>query len=115
MIGKITIAMNLCVNWYYITDFDLELLEIVLDFHCLFLLQNSIMQFIIDRPVEKMHLKELKEILLRKKVSLKYWQWRAQLVAKWATLCFIRLNTLENFNAPLIFVSLFFLSKWLQV
>ena len=35
MIAKITIAMNLCVNWYYITDFDLELLEIILDFHCL--------------------------------------------------------------------------------
>ena len=34
MIAKITIAMNLCVNWYYITD--LELLEIILDFHCLF-------------------------------------------------------------------------------
>ena len=49
MIAKITIAMNLCVNWYYITDFDLELLEIILDFHCLFFLPNSIMQFIMDR------------------------------------------------------------------
>ena len=34
MIAKIT--MNLCVNWYYIIDFDLELLEIILDFYCLF-------------------------------------------------------------------------------
>ena len=63
--------MNLFVNWYYITDFDLELLEIVLDFHLLFFLPNSIKQFTMDRPVEKMQLKELKEILLRKKVSLK--------------------------------------------
>ena len=31
MIGKITIAMNLCVNWYYISDFEFELLENVLD------------------------------------------------------------------------------------
>ena len=30
MIGKI--MMNLCVNWYYTTDFELELLENVLDF-----------------------------------------------------------------------------------
>ena len=71
MIGKITIAMYLCVNWYYITDFHLELLEIVLDFHCLFFLPHSIKQFTMDRPVEKMHVKELKEILLRKKVGLK--------------------------------------------
>ena len=35
MIKKISIAINVCVNWYYITDFDRELLEIVLDFHCL--------------------------------------------------------------------------------
>ena len=71
MIRKITIAMNLCVNWYYITDFDLELLEIILDFHCLFFLPNSIKQFTMNRPVEKMNVKELKGILLRKKVSLK--------------------------------------------
>ena len=36
----------------------------------MFFLPNGI-KFIIDRPVEKMHVKELKEILLRKKVSLK--------------------------------------------
>ena len=36
----------------------------------MFFLPNSI-NFIMDRPVEKMHVKELKEILLRKKVSLK--------------------------------------------
>ena len=36
----------------------------------MFFLPNSI-KFIMDRPVEKMHVKELKEILLRKKVSLK--------------------------------------------
>ena len=32
MIGKITIAMNICVkSRYYISDFELELLENVLD------------------------------------------------------------------------------------
>ena len=31
MIGKITIAMYLCVNPYYISDFELELLENVVD------------------------------------------------------------------------------------
>ena len=66
------------------------------------------------RPVEKMHLKELQEILLRKEVCLKGLTVKAQLVANEATLCFIWLNTLENFNAPLSFVSLFF-SKWLQI
>ena len=35
-----------------------------------------------DRPVEKMHVKELKEILVRKKVSLKGLTVKAQLVAK---------------------------------
>ena len=70
MIGKITIAVSLCVNWYYITDFELELLEHVLDSHCMFFLPNSI-KFIMDRLVEKMHVKGWKEILLRKKVSLK--------------------------------------------
>ena len=42
---------------------------------------NSI-KFIIDRPVEKMHVKELKEILLRKKVSLKELTVKAQFVVK---------------------------------
>ena len=37
MIGKIAFAMDLCVNSYHITDFELELLENVLDFHCIFL------------------------------------------------------------------------------
>ena len=36
----------------------------------MFFLLNST-KFIMDRPVEKMHVKELKEILFRKKVSLK--------------------------------------------
>ena len=31
MIGKITIAMYLCVNSYYTSDFELKLLENVLD------------------------------------------------------------------------------------
>ena len=62
--------MNLCVNLYYITDCELELLENVVDFHCMFFLLNS-SKFIIDRPVEKMHVKELKETFLSKKVSLK--------------------------------------------
>ena len=44
-------------------------------------LPNSI-KFIIDRPVEKMHVKELKEILLRKKVSLTGLTVKAQFVAK---------------------------------
>ena len=70
MIGKITISVNLCVNWYYITNCELELLENVVDFHCMFILLNGI-KFIMDRPVEKMHEKEWKEIILRKKVSLK--------------------------------------------
>ena len=39
-------------------------------------------KFIIDRPVEKMHVKELREILLRKKVSLKGLTVKAQFVAK---------------------------------
>ena len=47
----------------------------------MFFLPNSI-KFIMDRPVEKMHVKELKEILLRKKVSLKGLTVKAQLVAK---------------------------------
>ena len=47
----------------------------------MFFLPNSI-KFIIDRPVEKMHVKELKEILLRKKVSMKGLTVKAQLVAK---------------------------------
>ena len=47
----------------------------------MFFLPKSI-EFIIDRPVEKMHVKELKEILLRKKVSLKGLTVKAQLVAK---------------------------------
>ena len=81
MIGKIAFAMDLCVNSYHITDFELELLENVLDFHWIFFLPNSI-TFTMDRPVEKMHLKELKEILLRKKVSLKGLTVKAQLVAK---------------------------------
>ena len=58
-------------------------------FHYMLFLPNSI-KFIIDRPVEKMHVKELKEILLRKKVSLKGLTVKAQFVAKYfkATLCF---------------------------
>ena len=36
----------------------------------MFFSPNS-MKFKMDRPVEKMHVKELKEILFRKKVSLK--------------------------------------------
>ena len=47
----------------------------------MFFLPNSI-KFIMDRPVEKMHVKELKEILLRKKVSMKGLTVKAQLVAK---------------------------------
>ena len=47
----------------------------------MFSLPNSI-KFIMDRPVEKMHVKELKEILVRKKVSLKGLTVKAQLVAK---------------------------------
>lgn len=47
----------------------------------MFFLPNSI-KFIMDRPVEKMHVKELKEILVRKKVSLKGLTVKAQLVAK---------------------------------
>ena len=47
----------------------------------MFFLPNSI-KFIMDRPVEKMHVKELKEILLRKKVSLKGLTVKAQFVAK---------------------------------
>ena len=81
MIGKITFAMDLCVNSYHITDFELELLENVLDFHCIFFLPNSI-KFTMDTPVEKMHLKELQEILLGKKVSLKGLTLKTQLVAK---------------------------------
>ena len=50
-------------------------------FHYMLFLPNSI-KFIIDRPVEKMHVKELKEILLRKKVSLKGLTVKAQFVAK---------------------------------
>ena len=47
----------------------------------MFFLPNSI-KFIMDRPVEKMHVKELKEILVRKKVSQKGLTVKAQLVAK---------------------------------
>ena len=47
----------------------------------MFFLPNSI-KFIMDRPVEKMHVKELKAILVRKKVSLKGLTVKAQLVAK---------------------------------
>ena len=47
----------------------------------MFFLPNSI-KFIMDRPVEKMHVKELKEILVRKEVSLKGLTVKAQLVAK---------------------------------
>ena len=47
----------------------------------MFFLPNSI-KFIMDRPVEKMHVKELKEILFRKKVSRKGLTVKAQLVAK---------------------------------
>ena len=47
----------------------------------MFFLPNSI-KFIMDRPVEKMHVKELKEICFRKKVSLKGLTVKAQLVAK---------------------------------
>ena len=47
----------------------------------MFFLPNSI-KFIMDRPVEKMHVKELKEIRFRKKVSLKGLTVKAQLVAK---------------------------------
>ena len=81
MIGKITFAMDLWVNSYHITDFELELLENVFDFPCMFFLPNSI-KFIMDRPVEKMHLKKLEEILLGKEVSLKGLTVKAQLVAK---------------------------------
>ena len=38
MIGKITIAMYLCVYSYYISDFELELLENVLDSVSLYVL-----------------------------------------------------------------------------
>ena len=38
MIGKITIAMYLHVNSYYISDFELELLENVLDSVSLYVL-----------------------------------------------------------------------------
>ena len=47
----------------------------------MFFLLNSI-KFIMDRPVEKMHVKELKKILLTKKVSLKELTVKAQFVAK---------------------------------
>ena len=47
----------------------------------MFFLPNSI-KFIMDRLVEKMHEKELKEIVFRKKVSLKGLTVKAQLVAK---------------------------------
>ena len=68
--NRVCDGLDLCVNSYHITDFELELLENVLDFHCIFFLPNSI-KFTMDRPVEKMHLRELQEILLRKEVSLK--------------------------------------------
>ena len=38
MIGKIMIAMYLCVNSYYISDFEPELLENVLDSVSLYIL-----------------------------------------------------------------------------
>ena len=44
-------------------------------------LPNSV-KFIMDRPVEKMHVKELKEILLGKKVSLKGLTVKAQFATK---------------------------------
>ena len=47
----------------------------------MFFLLNSI-KFIMDRPVEKMHVKELKEILFTKKVSLKGLTVKGQLGAK---------------------------------
>ena len=47
----------------------------------MFFLPNSI-KFIMGRPVEKMHVKELKEILLRKKVNLKGLTVKAHFVAK---------------------------------
>ena len=73
------------------------------------LLPNSI-KLIIDRPVEKMHLKELKEILLRKKVSL--WAGEGSICCKVSNPLFQMIKyTLENFNAPLPFVLFFFLSK----
>ena len=46
------------------------------------ILQRLALKFIKDRPVEKMHVKELKEILLRKKVGMKGLTVKAQLVAK---------------------------------
>ena len=46
------------------------------------ILQRLALKFIKDRPVEKMHVKELKEILFRKKVSLKGLTVKGQLVAK---------------------------------
>ena len=53
-----------------------------------FFLPNSI-KFIMDRPVEKLHVKELKEILFMKKVSLKGLTVKAQLVAKLVVFCLI--------------------------
>ena len=47
----------------------------------MFFLPNNI-KFIMDKLVEKMHVQELKEILFRKKVSLKGLTLKAQLVAK---------------------------------
>ena len=47
----------------------------------MFFLPNSI-KFIMDRPVEKIQVKELRAILFRKKVSLKKLTVKAQLVAK---------------------------------
>ena len=68
--NRVCDGLDLRVNSYHITDFELELLENVFDFHCMFFLPNSI-KFTMDRLVEKMHLRELQEILLRKEVSLK--------------------------------------------
>ena len=47
----------------------------------MFFLPNSI-KFIMDRPVENIHVRELKEIIFRKKVSLKGLTVKDQLVAK---------------------------------
>ena len=61
-----------------------------------------------DRSVEKMHVKELKEILFRKKVSLK------EVSSVSNPLFYMIKYTWKLCNAPLTFVSLFF-CKWLQV
>ena len=47
----------------------------------MFFLPNGV-KFIMDRPVEKMYVKELKGIFLRQKVTLKGLTVKAQLVAR---------------------------------